>query len=117
MKMDNMNIFIAKQQSNTYEKCGVCKYHRRQECQRHAPAIKDTNYLAYPHVKEDDWCGDFEHQLNIEELRKELEECKDQYFDLIMSVTLAGTASRHDTALRYIREAEEKKLRVEVITT
>jgi len=108
--MDNMNIFTYKQKRNSYEKCGVCKYRIFQGCQRHAPVKgEDTHHLTFPHVEEDDYCGDFEHRLSIEVLQKELEKCKDQYFQLIMSVTQGNPdESHHETVLRYIREAEKE---------
>ena len=109
--MDNMSIFTARQQKNNYEKCGVCKYYIRQECQRHAPIVGEESYNIYfPHVKEDDYCGDFEHKLSVEVLRTELEECKAKYSELIMSVTKSTMEfpdeSGHAIILRYIKAME-----------
>ena len=48
-------------------------------------------------------------KLTIEDVIKDLEEIRDKYFELIMQVeSKYPNESRHETALRYIREAEKR---------
>lgn len=113
--MDNMNIFTAKQRAADYNKCGVCKYYQYigGECQRHAPIVgEQSHHILFPHVKKTDWCGDFEHELGVEVLKKELQEIKNQYSELITAVTKSTMQfpdeSRHATILRYIKDVESR---------
>lgn len=51
--------------------CGNCRYFRMYECHRHPPVViqlADEAATKWPHVEDDDWCG--EHELTKEESAK-----------------------------------------------
>jgi len=64
----------APEAETTTESCGSCRYHVGWQCRRHAPApmsrrmlehalgqgAADAGFtLAWPNVKDEDWCGEY----------------------------------------------------------
>ena len=45
------------------QRCGLCRYKEGTEeylfCRRYPPSITNDGDALYPHISEDDWCGEY----------------------------------------------------------
>ena len=47
------------------ESCSTCRFYRKAaagagQCRRHPPTVVPTRNAVWPHVHDDDWCGEYE---------------------------------------------------------